>query len=460
MVFDWQPVAGAISYDIRVSTDDSFNTVIDHPVVAGTRYSPAKSYDVDDYWWQVRARNIFGAAQEWTDVRVRTFHRAWVRRRSCSTRGHGESRRRRRLLLPVDPGDARHQVPPRRRSGPQLLPDVVQVVRGHADHLHALPGQVGPGSGGVDLCAPHPGVTTYWRVKALDGPGTDIQGVYSPIRAFVYDPGRVRQLTPADGSTVDVPTLSWDPVHDADKYNVVLYSSTGKVFDITTSSLSWTPTGQTQLPAAKNPYRWTVVAIDHNGDKSPLPLFGDRTFNVSGNTPTTGADPLTPLTPTAEASASLRFPRLTWEPMPGAAYYTVNVGTSGTGFFSEIKTSLGSTSAERFPYPSATDTTTASLQAGSYDWFVSAFSSSGATLGHGTLSTFSVGQLSAVSGQRVALSGRGLDGLDTSATPCAKQLESGVATIPTTICRGLPGHPGPRLGPGGGCRLLPRLPVP
>ena len=41
VVFDWDPVPGAISYDVRVGTDDSFNDVIDHPVVYGTRYSPS-----------------------------------------------------------------------------------------------------------------------------------------------------------------------------------------------------------------------------------------------------------------------------------------------------------------------------------------------------------------------------------------------------------------------------------
>ena len=44
VVLDWDAVAGAVSYDVRVSTDDSFSagTIIDTRTVAATRYSPAR----------------------------------------------------------------------------------------------------------------------------------------------------------------------------------------------------------------------------------------------------------------------------------------------------------------------------------------------------------------------------------------------------------------------------------
>ena len=92
VVFDWDPVPGAISYDIRVSTDDSFNQIVDSAVVKGTRYSPPTTYDNTNYWWQVRARDIFGQAQEWDEVKVREFRRAWDRQARAglpSDRRHG-----------------------------------------------------------------------------------------------------------------------------------------------------------------------------------------------------------------------------------------------------------------------------------------------------------------------------------------------------------------------------------
>ena len=78
VVFDWDPVPGAVSYDIRVSTDQDFNTIVDSRAVKGSRYSPTTTYDNTNYWWQVRSRDIFGQAEEWNTVPIRTFQRAWL----------------------------------------------------------------------------------------------------------------------------------------------------------------------------------------------------------------------------------------------------------------------------------------------------------------------------------------------------------------------------------------------
>ena len=273
VVFDWQPVAGAISYDIRVSTDDSFNTVIDHPVVRG---HPLLTV-------QVLRRGrllVAGAGPQHlrrgpgVDRRPGAHLPPGLGRgaEAALPRGHGESRGRRRLLLPVDPGDARHQVPPRRRPRPQLLPDVVQVVRGHADHLHALRVQVGPGSGGLDPCAPHPGVTTYWRVKALDGPpGPTSRASTRPIRAFVYDPGRVRQVTPAEG-----PPSTFRPLVGSGprRRRSTTWCCTPARARSSTSPPARSHGRRRARPAPRPPRTRTAgpwSRIDHNGDKSPLP---------------------------------------------------------------------------------------------------------------------------------------------------------------------------------------------
>lgn len=419
VVFDWDPVPGAISYDVRVATDNSFNDIIDTPVVFGTRYSPTKTYDVDDYWWQVRARNIFGKAQEWTDVRIRSFHRAWPNTPTLLYPSNAVS--------PSVGDDFYYQWTPVPLASRYRL-DVgtdANFSPGTFDSCFVTQTTYTPfylNSPADDDCAPAPGVTLYWRVKALDGPSTEIQGIYSAIRTFVYDPGSPVQTSPAQGATVDVPTLTWNPARDADKYFVVLHDNTGAtVADETTYSTSWTITGKKQLSAAKSPYTWTVQAVDHNGAKSPLPIFATRSFSVSGNVPTTSAAALTPLSPAPNDSATVRFPRLTWEPIAGAEYYKVQVGTAGSGFFTPLSTT--------FPYPTGTDISVNNLSAGSYDWFVMAYNSSDALIGSGPTSTFKIGDLAAATNQRVALSGRGLDGIDAAARPCS-------ASLPA-VCRGL-----------------------
>jgi hypothetical protein len=104
-VLDWGPVPGAVRYDLRVSTDDQFasSNIIDSRTVKGTRYSPLTTYNVDDYWWQVRAIDPIGIATSWSAA-------PGLPRRHTLARGH------RRHVLPVDPGPTRHDVPARRRD--------------------------------------------------------------------------------------------------------------------------------------------------------------------------------------------------------------------------------------------------------------------------------------------------------------------------------------------------------
>lgn len=433
VVLEWDPVPGAVSYDIRVSTDDSFNQIIDSKVVTGTRYSLPKTYDVDEYWWQVRARNIFGKAKEWADVQEKhQFRRTWE--------GPGVKPA---LLHPADGvsppagDDFYFQWTPSRLATRYRL-DVGTTASFSPGTFSSCfttqttytPGFAHP-SKPPDLCMPGAGVTSYWRVKALDSlngeTGTEIQGVYSDIRRFVYSPDAVVQLAPLTGETVDVPTLSWAPVLDADKYYVEL-KWTGGSRTVTTHSTSWTPTGSAKLDPAKGPFTWTVQSVDHLGRKSPMPLFSGQSFEISGAIPTTTAAPLTPLSPTPSDAPTPRFPELTWEPVAGAAYYKVWVGTAGSPFLDEV--------VDKFPYPAGTDISPAFLAAGDYDWFVAAYDAGNNQIGTGpgATGTFTVDQLPETSGHQVALAG---SGLEDGATPCTRSVES---TTPG-VCTGMKATP-------------------
>ena len=57
VVFRWQAVAGAKSYQIQVSPNPEFaNNITDDRIVKGTQYSPATTYNNATYYWRVRAR--------------------------------------------------------------------------------------------------------------------------------------------------------------------------------------------------------------------------------------------------------------------------------------------------------------------------------------------------------------------------------------------------------------------
>ena len=55
VVLDWKPVAGAASYDLQVSTDPNFNTIVDDRTSSSApRYSPPTTLNNDQYYWRVR----------------------------------------------------------------------------------------------------------------------------------------------------------------------------------------------------------------------------------------------------------------------------------------------------------------------------------------------------------------------------------------------------------------------
>ncbi len=77
VVLDWEPVAGAQTYDVQVATEPSFtNFVVDAKNIYGTRYSPAVTTNNDEFWWRVRAVDANGQPTAWTTSR-NNFKRQW-----------------------------------------------------------------------------------------------------------------------------------------------------------------------------------------------------------------------------------------------------------------------------------------------------------------------------------------------------------------------------------------------
>ena len=76
VVLDWHPVPGATTYNLQVGTDRNFlNTPIVKGIV-GTRYSPPKTLNNDQYFWRVTPVNADGVASDWQDEPWQ-FRRHW-----------------------------------------------------------------------------------------------------------------------------------------------------------------------------------------------------------------------------------------------------------------------------------------------------------------------------------------------------------------------------------------------
>ncbi|WP_330476084.1 hypothetical protein [Terrabacter sp. C0L_2] len=397
---EWQPVKGAKTYELQVSTDQDFNTIIDSKVnIKSTRYSPATTYLNDQYYWRVRARNNQNETIDWVSVDPKpahTFQRNWPDKPSLvyppNTMSPPVSDDFYFQWSPVDHA-TRYQLDV--GTDPNFTPLTFNSCITASTTYTA--GYTYPKA---DLCMPSQGSVTYWRVRALDDPA-NVQGIYSSISSFVYSAGEVQRVSPDNNSTVSVPTLSWQAMRDTEKYHVtVVNGANATVASFDTYSLSWTPTGATALDPAKGPYGWTVQAVDANGSLSPK--YGNWTFNVTSPSGGGVRPDATDIT-----APSVRFPSLTWTPVANAAYYRIDIGISGSGFF--FDNTYSPILNAQYPYAAATDIGKALLTPGTYDYQVEAFNSANASLGRGTQASFTIADLQATGGRQVALSGKRLD---------------------------------------------------
>ena len=78
VVLDWQPVAGAKTYNLQISTDHNFLTLIEHPAECDRRhpYSPPITVANDQYYWRV-GQSTTGNTRDWSAVTAWTFRRNW-----------------------------------------------------------------------------------------------------------------------------------------------------------------------------------------------------------------------------------------------------------------------------------------------------------------------------------------------------------------------------------------------
>jgi hypothetical protein len=249
VVLEWDPVPGAASYEIRVSTDNGFNVITDQRIVSGTRYSPQKTYDNASYWWQVRARDVFGQSEEWPVYPDRTgeFQRTWPEKPA--------------LVQPADGAAVAGDLTLQWKPVPLATSYLVDLGSdpGFSDDRYFntcpttqttyTPGY-GRGSKLTDHCMPDPG-TVYWRVRAVDGTGRAgvVNGRLSDVRSFTWAPpaASTSTLGEATGERISLegngtspcttplgsgagvcsgvtqtPMLDWDPAPGAAYYLVYL----------------------------------------------------------------------------------------------------------------------------------------------------------------------------------------------------------------------------------------------
>jgi len=394
VVFSWDPVPGAATYQIQVSPNRDWqnNKIID-ATVDSTRYAPYPTLDNQSYYWRVRARaagtaNNFGP---WSAEFV--FDRSWPTRPV--------------IVSPLWAGGA---APTPVVSNLKLSWTPASAGGAgwvdHADHYELMIStdlNFSPGSNPVSCYTNHttvtpytavlgggepggcaigmvPGTTYYWRVRGIDS-AKGILGIWDITepgenQRFIYMPAPV-PCGPTSGASVATPILCWSGISGAIQYRVTINKSGGSpaMSPVQTYATTYTPT--TALNPADGPFSWHVEAQDYLGYWSTT-WAAPPTFSLIAPTTDTTLDLLTP----SDGAAAIRMPSMSWQPYTGATYYEVLYGQT-------LPPSTLLSGSTHLPYAAFTYAGTP-LSTGTYYWEVEAFDGSG-PLATSSPRSFSVG---------------------------------------------------------------------
>ncbi|HZC51967.1 MAG TPA: Ig-like domain-containing protein, partial [Mycobacterium sp.] len=379
VVFSWNPVPGAATYNLQVSPNGDFANFlsVNQTGIKGTRFSPANTLGNGSYFWRVQAVDAAGDKGSWSGNDSSDswqFARGWV--------DALHNLERPTLQSPAwsagNPGQIPHvdgslqlgwspihhasRYEIEISTDPNFSPNPSITEQCYTNHTSFAPykRELPSSEGSCNISGLSTGVVYYWHVRGIDDP-VGVNGVWSNAGTsdtfrFIVDPTMPADIAPADGASVSTPALSWQPVLGAEKYKVTIKKANGSNVSgapFTTYATSYTPT--TALTAADGPFSWYVQSVDGNGDTSAIPAsITWRTFTLVSPTPGALA-----LTAPANGSSSVRMPAMSWVPVAGATKYEVHV--SANGFESALTTTQ--------PYASFTSTALP-LPADTYSWSV------------------------------------------------------------------------------------------
>lgn len=397
VVLDWQPIAGAATYELQVARDDQFlNLAHTRSGIVSSRYSPPGVLANDQYWWRIRPVDAAGHAAAWMNMPVWVFQRHWAGQAHLQYPANGATLTRADRLFFQWSGV---HLATRYRLDLSTTPDFTLASTVSCTTVNTTLVT------NSDTCAPAPGTTYYWRVVASDSPAagsdtpqTNPLAADAEVRSFTYMPNVVVQTTPADGSSVDVPTLRWNAVSGAMRYRVQVWTVSGvaKVNQLTFGT-SLTP--RVMLEPGTT-YRWQVVAYNAAGDAISNPTIDvfQPTFTVVAQLGPTGAtpDPLVTL-----VGPSPRPPTLNWLGVPEATKYSMWVKRAENPTWTQV--------ADTIVYPAWESVDAQFLAAGTYDFYVQAYNGS-TPIATGSTGQFTVAPPRTVVGHEAALVGTDLGG--------------------------------------------------
>jgi uncharacterized membrane protein (UPF0127 family) len=332
--FAWSAVAGAEEYEFQIAADSGFNSSVlgggqDDFRTKNLRATLQLTVPNGTYWWRVRAIARTGRPSAWSSGR--SFRKNWA----PATQ----------LLSPVGgTGVVYPRTPLALRWSPVAGARKYLVALATDPNLGSLVKLNGPG-GMAETTATSftPGIalapgTYYWGVTPEDAENN--KGVPSRVASFVWSWPSTTTLNVTDLASAPElfdPRFSWSPVAGAARYEVEINSSVdfapGSKVCCTGTTLNTQISPTTVFK--DNTYYWRVRAIDIDGNAGvwnngpdftktfdnvpPVAGTSIKDVRLRDNTSDPGAD--TDVAPGYQT----QVPVITWDPVPGAASYQVDV---------------------------------------------------------------------------------------------------------------------------------------
>jgi hypothetical protein len=325
--FAWNGVAGAARYQFQLAADPNFNSPLFNISTRNTRATPEKTVPNGTYYWRVASIDSAGSVSNWSAVM--SIEKLWAVTPTLSTPGDEAI-----ISFPVDPLVL--------RWNPVLGAAKYRVYLARDEALSSLVTSNGqPWEVQATNLAPNvllSSNTYYWAITPLDSQGNP--GNQSEVRSFTWEwPSTTTPfLNDLAPSTEHFdPQFAWDSIPGAARYEVEVNSDSN--FDPASRvCCADKPVATTLTPLevfANNTYYWRVRGIDRGNNagvwnEGPdfsktfdnYPDFSEESIKNLRmrdlDDPGTDLDPGTP-------GYQTDTPILTWDPVPGAASYQVDV---------------------------------------------------------------------------------------------------------------------------------------
>ena len=326
-VFSWDSVSGADKYNFVLAADSAFNSpVFSLTGTKNTRVTPDKTLPNGAYYWRVQAVDVNGNTSPWSAPR--SIEKSWTDAPVLTEPDDGAtiSFPDQALVLRWDP------VPGAAKYSVKIAsdPDLASLVTSGGNPVVIAATNLAPAL----LLASN---TYYWTVTPLDARNNP--GQESEVRSFTWAwPSTTAPDVTDLASETELydPEFSWGPVPGAARYEVEVNSSvdfaSGSKVCCSDKPIAPRLTPLEVFPS--NTYYWRVRAINSRGDAgiwNEGPSF-DKTFD---NYPDSSelsvknlrmrdiSDPGTDQS--GDPGYQTDLPIVTWDPVPGASSYWVQV---------------------------------------------------------------------------------------------------------------------------------------